>query len=182
MSQGDQVTNPNTNSNPLWQQLANMNTNYPTSIVPQQQMSALGPGTNFRSNLNSIPGASGGGKQSAMNPGSGSSFGMQGGQSGFGNMMQNMGASMGMNRNFGSMNQSGQQQQPMAGQMGPGYGNMNNPYNQGYGMGSMLGSMYRQPQQGQISGLGQISQAQPQQVPQQPQQSFSPQQNNPQQS
>ena len=166
MSQGDAVTNPNTNTNPMWHQLANMNANYPQSIVQQQRMNSMLPSQGF------------GGMQGGGMFGSG----MQGG---LGNLMQNMGASMGMNRNFGSMNPSmgsGQQQQPMAGQMGPGYGNMNNPYNQGYGMGSMMGSMFRQPQQGQISGLGQISQAQPQQVPQQPQQSFSPQQNNPQQS
>ena len=43
MPKGDQATNPNTNTSPQWQQLANSNISYPTSIVPQQMMGQMRP-------------------------------------------------------------------------------------------------------------------------------------------
>ena len=90
MSNANQSTNPNTNTNPMWQQLANMNANYPTSLVQQQPMNSMNPTPGMFNSMNGLglgsaqtglrgqslasinptgPGSGGGGKQPSQNSG-----------------------------------------------------------------------------------------------------------------
>ena len=153
MSQGDAVTNPNTNTNPMWQQLANMNDNYPTSLVQQQRMNSMLPSQGFG-------GMQGGGMFGG---------GMQGGQ-------QNSG--MGMNRGFGQYPSFGGS---MMGNMGHGMqGGYGQGYGIGQMLGRSMGNMFsggtQQGNQGPQQAPG-ASNPQQQQPAQNQPQFMQPQQN-----
>lgn len=139
MAKGDPTTQTNSNTSPQWQQLANSNISYPTSIVPQQQMGQMRPGMGSQFQR---PGMSQMGS-GMMGSGTGQMNTMQGQQQpspttgGMGNPFNPFGGggrSIGsgmmpsMNSGMGSMASS-------IGQMGTGM----NPYQQSYGMGQQLG-------------------------------------------